>query len=150
MRLCQGPGESCAKRGDGRGERSGRADITGLGTTELQAEADPMLLAIAVLKLGVLDTGFKLDAELLCWSPRLEERRVAIGLVSEREPSGEVGLLGIREQFRLRGLRARFGDGVSGLAGWSSSGIVGEGAIVLEKNRAGGGLGSFVGSLEAR
>ena len=61
-----GPGESLESNGEGRGVTSPMADITGLGTVELAADAEPKALARAeVLKLGVLDTGFRFVADVL-------------------------------------------------------------------------------------
>ena len=61
-----GPGESSASRGEGRGATSPMAEITGLGTAELAAEADAKAPARA-LRLGVLDTGRRDWADdLLC------------------------------------------------------------------------------------
>jgi len=55
--LFQGPGESLARSGDGRGVRSPIAEITGLATVELAAEAEPKGPYMPVLRLGVLDIG---------------------------------------------------------------------------------------------
>jgi hypothetical protein len=51
-----GPGEPFANRGDGRGVMSPMADITGLPTVELAAEAEPKAPNRPVLRLGVLET----------------------------------------------------------------------------------------------
>lgn len=53
----QGPGEPFAISGDGRGVRSPIAEMTGLGTVELAAEADPKAPYAPALRLGVLETG---------------------------------------------------------------------------------------------
>jgi hypothetical protein len=62
-----GPGESLVRSGDGRGVTSPMADIMGLATLELAADDEPKNPARAlVLKLGVLDTGLRLEAEVWC------------------------------------------------------------------------------------
>lgn len=52
-----GPGELFANRGDGRGVISAIADMIGLATVELAAEAEPKGPYMPVLRLGVLETG---------------------------------------------------------------------------------------------
>lgn len=61
LRSFQGPGESPDRRGDGKGVTSPRADMTGLGTQETGVEGLPNAFAMALLVLGVLETGFKLE-----------------------------------------------------------------------------------------
>lgn len=61
-----GPGECEDRRGEGRGVTSPIADITGLATVELAAEAElkaPEMLP--VLRLGVLDSGCREEVEVL-------------------------------------------------------------------------------------
>jgi hypothetical protein len=65
-----GPGESLANSGDGRGVRSPIAEMTGLATVELAAEAEPKGPYFPVFRLGVLETGRSDWAEDLFRSDR--------------------------------------------------------------------------------
>ena len=48
-------------RGDGRGVTSPIAEMTGLGYVELAAEGEPKMPVRLVLRLGVLEMGFRLS-----------------------------------------------------------------------------------------
>ena len=63
--LLQGPGECWESNGEGSGVTSPKADIRGLFTSELVPEALPRLLERGRLKLGVLDTGARLELDVL-------------------------------------------------------------------------------------
>jgi len=53
-----GPGESFESKGEGRGVTSPMAEITGLGTVELAADAEPKgFPKFGVFRLGVLEMG---------------------------------------------------------------------------------------------
>jgi len=71
----QGPGECWDRSGDGNGVTSPNAAIIGLATLELAPEALPRLLERGLLILGVLDTGARLELEVLCCKDLPTERR---------------------------------------------------------------------------
>lgn len=99
-----GPGECVDRRGEGRGVTSPIADIIGLGTVELAAEAEPKApdrLPVA-LKLGVLETGRRDEVDDLCWRGAPGRFGVLQGVAKPLVLSGLRGDLGRKSVCSLR------------------------------------------------
>lgn len=104
-----GPGECVDRRGEGRGVTSPIADITGLGTVELAAEAElkaPDKLPVA-LKLGVLEIGQRDEVDDLCWRGRPGRFEVLQGVAKPLVLSGLRGDLGRKSVCSLGALSPR-------------------------------------------
>lgn len=90
LSIFQGPGESLASRGLGSGVKSPIAAMTGLGMTLLDSPVDPRLFRRAALRLGVLETGCRLPADVLLFKARVGDRVVLRPSDSRRPGRGDV------------------------------------------------------------